>query len=112
MLTPFPSTLIYGTLVQLQEEVRANRKSIPSSLDGGSQEHIGLGTYASIYACINPNYVFTCPSHPGPLVQIPNATQLQIAKSVGLHKEIIGKCNIYNLVKLTIIQKINTAVDS
>ena len=68
MLTPVPGTLIYGILVQLQKEVRAKGKYVPSIPGGGVQGHLGLVTYAATYAQISPNDVFTYPSHPGALV--------------------------------------------
>ena len=112
MLTPVPSTLIYGTLVQLQKKVCANEKSIPSSLGRGAQGHLRLVTYAATYAKINQNAVFVRPTHPIPLVQVPNATQSQIYEALRLHKENIGLFNICNLVECTIIHQINAAVYS
>ena len=98
MLTPVPGTLVYGTLIQLQKEVRVNRKFVPSSLGGGAQGHLGLVTSTSTYARINPNDVFTRPAHPVPLVQVPNATQFQISEAVRLQKETIGTFNLFNFV--------------
>ena len=57
------------------------------------------------------NAIFIRPAHPVPLVQVPNITQFQISKAVLLHKETIGTFNLCNLVKCTIIQKINASVD-
>ena len=79
MLTPVPGKLIYGTLIQLQKEVHANGKSVPSSLGGGNQGHLRLVKYAATYAHTNPNAVVNRPTHPGSLVKVPNATQFQIA---------------------------------
>ena len=58
------------------------------------------------YARINTNAVFTRPNHP-----LPNVTQFHISDAISLHKETIVTLNLYNLVKRTIIQKINAAVD-
>ena len=112
IMIPVPGKIIYRTLVQLQKEVCANRKSVPSILGGSAQGHLGLVTFASTYARINPNSVFTRPAHPRPLVQVTNATQLHISKAVSLHKENIGQFNLFCLFERTSIQKINAAVDS
>ena len=86
MMMLVPGTLIYGTLVQLLKKLRENVKSVPYSLGGDAQGHLGLVTSAATYACIDPNAVFTHPAHPDPLVQVTNDTQFQIAKAVCLHR--------------------------
>ena len=112
MLTPVPVKLVYKTIVQLQNEVHANGKSVPSSLGRGAQGHLGLVTSAATYTYITLNAVFNRPAKPGPPVQVPNATQFQKVEEVCLHKVNIGQFNLFNLVELTIIHQINTALDS
>ena len=94
MLTPVPGTIIYRTLVHIKKEVRANVKSAPSSLGGNSQGHLGLVTSAATYARINSNAVFTRPTHPVPLVQLPSVTQFRTIEAVRLHRETIGTFNL------------------
>ena len=111
VLTPCPDSLNYENLAQLQKEIRANGKSVPSNLGGGTQGHLGLVTSATTYARINPNAAFNRPVHPGTLVQVPNATQYIIAEAVRQHDADLREFNLCNLVERTIIQQINKAVD-
>ena len=85
VLTPCPDSLNYENLAQLQKEIRANGKSVPSNLGGGTQGHLGLVTSATTYARINPNAAFDRQVRPGTLVQFPNATQYIIAEAVRQH---------------------------
>ena len=112
ILTPVTGTLIYITLVHLQKEVRSNVKSVPSSLGRGAQGHLGLVTSAVTYALINPNAIFTHPTHYGPPVQVLNATQFHISKAVSLNKETIVTFNHCNFLERTIIHKINASLES
>ena len=66
-------------LVQLQKEVRANGKSIPCKLRGGIQINLVLVISVAKNDCINPTAAFIHPNRPDPLMQVPNATQFQIA---------------------------------
>ena len=72
MLMSVPGTPIYGTLIQIQKQVWANGKSVPSSLGRGAQGNIGLVTSVTTYARINQNYALTRPTHPGPLSDMTN----------------------------------------
>ena len=111
-LTHIPGEPNYETLAQLQKEVRANGRSVPCSLGGVNQGHLGIVTSTSTYARINPETIFDCPTtHPAPLPQINGATQYHIQNAIRQYDEYVRKFNLCNLVELTVIQKINAAVN-
>ena len=102
----------YETLAQLQKEVRANGRSVPCSLGGGNQGHLGLVTSAATYARINPETIFDRPTtHPAPPPNVNGATQYQIQNAIRQYDEDVREFNLCNLVERTVIQQINAAVN-
>jgi hypothetical protein len=78
----------YESLAKLEKEVKANDKSVPSTLGGGNQGHLGLVSSALAYERSAPGTPFVRPALP--LLPDPDLTVLtgpQIAEGRHLFAE-------------------------
>jgi hypothetical protein len=108
-LTKITGDPTYTSLAKLERECKANAKSVRSNLGGGQQGHLGLISSAPAYACITPGTPYHCPALPAPPVT--NGTAAVIAASRQHYDEQMSAFNKCTLIKRTIIQQINTALD-
>jgi hypothetical protein len=99
----------YTSLAKLERECKANAKSVRSDLGGGQQGHLGLISSAPAYACIAPGTPFHRPALPAPPVT--GGTSAVIATSRQHYDEQMSAFNKCTLIKRTIVQQINTALD-
>ena len=76
-LTKISSDPTYMSLAKLEREIKANGKSVPSTLKGGSQGHLGLVSSAQSYDRISPGVLFARLALPD-LPDLSNSTQEQI----------------------------------
>ena len=69
----------YETLKTLVNQLKANARSVRTTLGGGQHGYLGLVLSAQQYAIVAPNTPFHRPHHPGPLnippYQLPYVTQ-------------------------------------
>ena len=79
MLTKIHGDPTYSSLAKLTKECKANGKSVPTTLGGGLQGHLGLITSAVAYEQSAPGTPFTCPTLPI-LANLADAMQFQIGK--------------------------------
>jgi hypothetical protein len=77
-LTKISGDLTYKSLAKLKREIKAKGKSVPSTLGGGSQGHLGLVSSAQSYDHVSPGVSFTRPALPD-LPDLSGATATQIA---------------------------------
>ena len=57
-LTKISGDPTYKSLAKLEREIKANGKSVPSTLGGGSQRHLGLVSSYSAYDRVSPGIPF------------------------------------------------------
>jgi hypothetical protein len=109
-LTKISGDSTYTSLAKLEREIKANGKSVPSTLGGGSQGHLVLVSSTQSYDRVSPGVPFTRPALP----ELPNLMG-SIANQIAVAKEIYAKTleafKLCNLIERTIIQQINTTVD-
>ena len=98
------------SLVQLEKEIKANQNSVPSTLGGGFQGHLGLVSNYSAYDRVSPGVPFIKPENPI-LPDLTGATGAQIATTRELHANNSEAFKMCNQIERTIIQQINTAVN-
>jgi hypothetical protein len=109
-LTKISGDPTYTSLAKLEREIKANGKSVPSTLGGGSQGHLGLVSSAHSYDRVSPGVPFTRPA----LLDLPDlsgSTANQIAVAEEIYTKTMEVFKMCNLIERTIIQQINTAVD-
>ena len=110
-LTKISGDPTYKSLANLEKEIEANGKSVPSTLGGGSQGHLGLVSSSySAYGPVSPRVPFIRPDLPI-LPDLSSSTANQIAVAQEHYTKTMEAFKMCNLTKRTIIQKINTAVD-
>ena len=63
-LTKISGDPTYKSLAKLEKEIKANGKSVPSTLRGGSQGHLGLVSSASAYDRVSHGVPFIRPTRP------------------------------------------------
>ena len=110
-LTKISGDPTYTSLAKLEREIKANGKSVPSTLGGGSQGHLGLVSSPSSYDRISPGVPFTRPALPE-LPNLSTSTANQIAVAEEIYAKTLEEFKTCNLLERTIIQQINTAVDA
>jgi hypothetical protein len=109
-LTKISGDPTYTILAKLEREIKANGKSVPSTLIGGSQGHLGLVSSPYSYDRVSPGIPFTRPDLPE-LPNLSTSTANQIAVAKESYAKTLEAFKICNLLERTIIQQINTAVD-
>jgi hypothetical protein len=110
-LTKIHGDPTYASLTKLRKECKANRKSVPTTLGGGLQGHLGLITSTVAYAQSAPGTPFTRPTLPV-LANQADATQFQIHEGQHTFSEQTKTYNLCNQVDRSIIQLINSAIDN
>ena len=109
MLTTVSGDPGYTSLAKLERECKAKAKSVRSDLGGGAQGHLGLVSTSTAYAHIAPGtpfirpYLPTLPTTEGMAAVINATLQAYDDKMIAFNN-----CNI---IKRTIVQKINTTLD-
>jgi hypothetical protein len=109
-LTKISGDPTYTSLAKLEREIKANGKSLPSTLGGGSQGHLGLVSSPHSYDRVSPGVPFTRPALPE-LPDLSGSTANQIAVAEEFYAKALEAFKMCNLLERTIIQQINTAVD-
>jgi hypothetical protein len=99
------------SLAKLEREIKANGKSVPSTLGGGSQGHLGLVSSPHSYDRVSPGVPFTQPVLPV-TQDLGNSTGEQIRVAQENAAATLESFKTCNLLERTIIQQINTAVDA
>ena len=109
-LTKIAGDPTYTSLAKLERECKSNAKSILSDLGGGAQGHLGLVSTATAYDRIAPGTLFVFPAMP----PAPNTegTAAVIAANHLAYNEKLTIFNDCNLIEQTIVQQINTALDT
>jgi hypothetical protein len=110
-LTKIHGDSTYASLAKLTKECKANGKSVPTTLGGGLQGHLGLVTSAVAYEQSAPGTPFTCPNLPV-LANLAEATQFQIGEGRHTFSEETKTYNLCNQVERSIIQLINSSIDT
>eukprot|EP00957_Ditylum_brightwellii_P119750 9136048-Ditylum_brightwellii.AAC.1 len=100
-----------NTLINLQDEIRANAQTVDTILGGGANGHLGLVCNATTYATILGADPYIHPVNPDPLVTPGGATQLQIGQFRDQHAEALRLFQEVTNVKRTLINQIVQAMD-
>ena len=109
-LTKIAGDPTYTSLTKLECKCKANVKSVRSKLGGGSQGHLGQVITATAYARISPGTSFIRPALPTLSTTKEMAAVINAAhQAYNDHMIDFNDCNI---IKQTIVQKINTALDN
>ena len=110
MLTKITGDPTYTSLAKLERECKANARSVRSDLGRGTQGHLGLVSISTAYAHIVPGNPFIRPSLP----TLPT-TEGTAAVINSAHQAYNGQMVAFNdctIIKHTIVQQINTALDN
>ena len=111
-LTKIQGDPTYTSLAKLEKECKANGKSVPTTLGGGTQGHLGLVSSAIAYDRVSPGVPFNRPALPVlPDLTLPGITQFQITEAHRVHTAEMTIFTTCNLIARTITQQINTAID-
>ena len=111
-LTPVRGEPTYESLTRMYREIKANANSVPTTLGGGNNGHLGLVVSQETYQRIAPNTPFVRPVNPGVLGLLPNATQYQIAQQTATHNRNLKAFVECNLLERTLIQQIKEAIEA
>jgi hypothetical protein len=109
-LTKINGDPTYTSLAKLERECKANGKSVSTILGGGLQGHLGLVCSTAAYQRISPGVPFDRPILPV-LPDLSNSTGAQIEDAWRRFEDDLISFNACNLIKRTIVQQINTALD-
>ena len=109
-LTKISGDPTYTSLAKLEKEIKANGKSVPSTLGGGFQGHLGLVSSYNAYDYVSPGVPFIRPVNPI-LQDLTDGTGAQIATARQLYAKNSAPFKMCNQIERTIIQQINTAAD-
>ena len=86
VLTSIRGEPTYETLHYLKKELKANARSVPTTLGGGNHGYLGMILKPAEYFRIAPTDPFTLPHNTGVLVSNPNGTAAQIASAEKTHR--------------------------
>lgn len=100
----------YETLQRLYNELKSNAGSIPSSLGGGANGHLGLILDPRQYATIS-QYPYVRPMFPGPLYVPPNIPQQMAIMLQNQHKEHVRVFREVQGVENALRQQITSAIE-
>ena len=102
----------YETLQNLKNEIKANPKTVQTTLGGGNYGYLGMILTPAQYRHIAPTNPFTRPPNPGVLVPNVAGTAAQISSAENTHC-LTKKLYLETLLpKRTFIQKIIKAIDT
>jgi hypothetical protein len=109
-LTPVVGYPTYATILQLQNETNENLFSVPSTLGGGINGHVGLGLSKTAYArgCSTP---FDRPDAPGAFIPPSDTNELVQQRAERKHKELVEDFQAINLLERTCLSLIKKALD-
>ena len=102
MLTKISGDPTYTSLAKLEREIKANGKSVPSTLGGGSQGHLGLVSSAQSYDRISPRVPFTRPALPN-LPDLSDSTGEQIRVAQENYAATLQSFKLCNIIERAII---------
>ena len=104
----------YETLKTLVNQLKANARSVRTTLGGGQHGYLGLVLSSQQYAIVAPNTPFHRPHHPGPLnippYQLPHVTQQIQATHAEQVRPILSpshwtrSSNIFSLIMVASLQ--------
>ena len=100
----------FESILKLNNEIKANAQSVPTTLGGGNHGLLGLVITPEEYALVS-NVPFTREPHPGPLTFPPGTTALQSKVHEDAHKK---RFHLYNAcvgVEKALIQQLVKAVE-
>ena len=101
-----------ATLMTLHNEIKSNAQSVPTSLGGGENGHLGLVCSPEAYAALVPgNTPYIRPENPGTLQIQGTETKYQISQRKEEHQEATRLFREVNAVERTLIQQIVAAVE-
>ena len=109
-LTKISGDPTYASLAKLSRECKANGKSVPSTLGGGNQGHLGLVTSAIVYETLAPGTPFIRPALPV-LPDLDDSTGPQIQEARHTFAESTKAYNLCNQVERSLLQMINSAIE-
>jgi len=109
-LTPIHGEPTYKSLTVLFNQLKANARSVRSSLGGGQHGYLGLVLSPAIYNTIAPNTPFQYPVHPGPLIlpefQLPHVTH-QVTSQHAENVRVFNECgNVVQALRKQIVTAI------
>ena len=110
-LTPIRGEPTYDSLTILLNQLKANARSVRTSLGGGQHGYLGLLMSPAQYATIAPHTPFIYPTHPGqlniPAYQLPHVTQQLTSQ----HNENVRLFNEYCNVEQALRKQVVAAID-
>jgi len=109
-LTSIAGNPSYPDLQALYRQAKANAQSVPCTLGGGNNGHLGLIIDAITYERIAPGTPYTRATHPGTIAAT-TATAPIIAERVRIHTLAVGLFHETNLIEQIILSQISAALD-
>jgi hypothetical protein len=101
----------YESLAKLEKEIKANGKSVPSTLGGGNQGHLGLVSSALAYERSAPGTPFVRPAFPPVLPDLTGLTGAVIAALRHTFTEDSKRFQTCVQIERSILQQITNAID-
>ena len=111
LLTAIVGQPDFVTLSTLKKELKANAKSVPTTLGGGNHGHLGLVLSQVEYAPISPTHPFVEPNRPAALTFPARATSVQAKLIEVNHKKELQVYDTCISVKKVLVQQIVKAVN-
>ena len=109
-LTKIHGEPTYETIKEIEKEIKANAKSVRSSLGGGNFGHLGLVLSPDQYALISPT-PFVRPDHPGTLV-IPSGSTAHMREAIrDAHNAAKSLFETVEAVEAALRQQLCSAID-
>ena len=110
LLTKVTGNPSYSDLQSLYRQAKSNAQSVPCTLRGGNNGHLGLIIDAITYNRIAPTTPYVRSPHPGPLGQAAD-TAANIAERVRIYNLAVNLFHETNLLEQIILSQINGALD-
>ena len=109
-LTKVTGNPTYSDLQSLYRQAKANAQSVPCTLGGGTNGHLGLIIDAVTYNRIAPGTPYIRAVHPGP-ISAAHDTAANIAERVRIHTLAVSLFHETNLVEQLILSQLSSALD-
>ena len=101
----------YESLKNCLNELKANASSVPTTLGGGLNGHLGLLLSDAVYGPLANNVLFVTPVHPGPFVPPVGGTGPQIDAAKDVWKDLCSTFQICHATEQALIAQVVEIID-
>jgi hypothetical protein len=111
VLTKIHGKPIYESLQTVLTELKANASSVPSTLGGGNNGHLGLLLSNARYTALANTIAWVTPNNPGPFVPPLAGTAAQIEAAKDVWKELKQTFELHQATEKALIAQVVESID-